>query len=210
MAIIEGRGKVAPVKVRVCLTNSDLIILAGESRKRAAARYKDRIDSWGRGMISANIVVPKFGPLSRTEAPIFRGFVGEYATLKQLGDIGDNSAVDFLIRRGGDAGFDLQICGLKIETKCAGGQFASSLIRTGHYGFDLAVFCHWQEPQYCFIKGWIWKEDIAKMPEDESPYGHMNRIVADVELSPFSDLIDHLAARKESICRSNRSSTTHP
>lgn len=208
MAMVEGRGKVAPAPVTVTITPNEMGVLWQESVRRNARRqYAKRSTQWGRGLTGAKFVPALDREVSGDVFPILAGLVGEWAAYRVLHkSAGEAGGVDTAIRDTGDRGIDLILAGISIQVKCR--TTACPLLvrkRQGHrlcpIRSQVFVFCHWQREWAVDVLGTVSRKDVqAWEVRDGKGRGHQNYVGSEADLFPIGRLATAIhVARKTRI-----------
>lgn len=105
MSVVEGRGRIAPAPILVCLDDGDMDMIDRMGQRRADERkYEQRNDRWGRGL---------------TSDPIRVGFIGQFAVKRwldrQMGK--EICMMDESYKPMGDGGIDLKAAGITMQVK---------------------------------------------------------------------------------------------
>lgn len=188
MAVVEGRGRVAPSPVNVALTESDWQLIDRLGRLRAE-KYQGR--SGYSGGLMGNAVDPNIVGVAGETA--FRYWMNAKLKVSAFNiDQGDQF----------DAGWDFNVCGVKVDVKS--GQAPKELkitrVRHGHLrpiNADIFVLIRVDLAQR-FVKllGWIKKKEIEKFNRSPLANAEHWNLIADIEdLKPMNRLVQYFSAK---------------
>jgi hypothetical protein len=201
--IIEGKGLIAPARLKIDLFSHDLVACAMAARERAKfRRYATGHTKWQRGLVDSLSVIPGLGPLTSSEVPTFIGCVGEWAIIVALGLHKIGAGIDDALRAAGDHGVDVKADRVRIQVKTRSKiGHESTLVRVPNRddAVDVLALCQFVPGDTAaFVLGWERFAKTMRRPKvDASCRQWMNWIVPDCDLLPMSRLLDEIRAIKE-------------
>lgn len=206
MVQYEGQGNVSPAPVPVQITGEELRFLIDVARERHTAKYANRKDEWGRGLISGGII-EGFGELPASIMAILVGTVGEYALKMHIHNCIPSARpqIDLSVFDGGDGGVDLDVFGYRMQVKSRKRDYAEMLIRaSSERGWrktlvaDGFIQTQWVQRLRPQLIGWAERDTVINWTEKKAYRGnHTNYVGGDNDLLPMSRLISKLAALGE-------------
>lgn len=205
MAHVEGKGVVAPARIRQVINNHDIAVLAQAARQRAG-KYRNSRSAWKAGN-AGTLQVASVGHVTQEETPHLCGLVGEWAACLYLHQCGFMQYPDLQQRGLGDSGWDLRVHDVKIEVKTRISERRDSYVRHSDARKVYALTAHaylfaqWKPGSSdVYLLGWCWRRTITKQPVRPSRKRDRewkNYEVADASLSAMNALPAFLQARAQ-------------